>query len=143
MTQQLIGGASPYGYFVVVPEADLTTAEQHIGSVLDAKTYGEARRCEAPGADDDQFSDAEPYDVRELGVIDDGDWPPNAAMVALATLPDEVKVLAASEVSMIGQEWVEFDLEKADEIVSTLEAMGHTVRRDDAAIHAFDELGTI
>jgi hypothetical protein len=143
MTQQLIGGASPFGYFVVVPEKDLVRAERHIRAVLDAKTYREARACDAPGADDDQFSDAEPYDVRDLGVIDDGDWPPNAAMVALATLPEEVRALAAPEMSMVGQEWLEFDLAKVGEIVGTLEAMGHAVRRDDAAIQSFDELGSI
>jgi hypothetical protein len=141
MTERLIGGASPFGYFVVVPEAELAREGQRIRSVLSARTYGEARKYDAPGADDDQFGDADPYDVREGGLMDDGDWPPNAGMLALAALPDDVKALAATEESMVGQEWVEFDLQKADEIVATLESMGYAVRRDDAAIQAFDELG--
>jgi len=143
MTQRLICGASPYGYLVVVPEAELNSEGRRIRNVLAARTYGEARKHDAPGADDDEFEDADPYDVRELGVMHDGDWPPNAGMLAVSSLPEDVKALGTTEWSMVGQEWVEFDLERVDDVVAALESKGYIVRRDDAAIQAFDELANV
>lgn len=143
MTQRLICGASPHGYFVVVPEADLTRETQRIRGVLSATTHGEARKHDAPGADDPQVGDEEPYDVRELGVMEDGDWPPNAGMLALTALPEDVKALAMTGESMVGQEWVEFALEDGDDVVASLQSMGYDVYRDDAAIQAFDALADL
>ena len=41
---------------------------------------------------------------------------------------------------MVGQEWVEFDPADEQRVVDAVTALGYTMRRDDAAIEAFDTL---
>ena len=140
MTTSLVYGASPYGYLTIVPEGAIEDATTEIRRVLSLSTYGEARAVDAPGADDDELSDDEPYDVRELGFVEDGDWPPNAGMLALEKLPVDVRERLTPERSMVGQEWVEFQEDDAQRIIDDLTAAGYEVRRDDDAIDAFDRI---
>ncbi len=140
MTTALIYGESPYGYLTIVPEGAIEEATAEIRRVLSLSTYGEARAADAPGADDDEIADDEPYDVRELGFVADGDWPPNAGMLALEKLPADVRERLTPERSMVGQEWVEFSEDDEQRIVQELTAAGYELRRDDAAIDAFDRI---
>ena len=140
MTTSLIYGQSPYGYMTIVPEAAIEEATAEIRRVLSLSTYGEARAADAPGADDDELADDEPYDVRELGFVADGDWPPNAGMLALKKLPADVLERLTPEHSMVGQEWVELSEDDEQRIVQELISAGYTVRRDDAQIDQFDRL---
>jgi hypothetical protein len=141
MTTSLVYGASPYGgYLTIVPEGAIEEATAEIRRVLSLSTYGEARAAYAPGADDDELGDDEPYDVRELGLVADGDWPPNAGMLALEKLPPDVLERLTAERSMVGQEWVEFSEDDEQRVVQELTAAGYEVRRDDAAIDAFDRI---
>ncbi len=41
---------------------------------------------------------------------------------------------------MVGQEWVEFSEDDEQRVVQELTAAGYEVRRDDAAIDAFDRI---
>lgn len=106
MTTTLVYGRSPHGYLTIVPRADADTAAERIRAVFAATTVGEARRLEAPGIEDDE-ADSQPFDIRESGLVEDGDWPPNAGMLGLEKLPREVRELLAAEHSMVGQEWVD------------------------------------
>lgn len=142
MAETLVYGRSPYGYLTIVPRADADTAADRIRAVLAATTVGEARRHDAPGVEDDDADEA-PFDIRETGLVDDGDWPPNAGMLALETLPSDVRDLLAGERSMVGQEWVEIPDAQEEQVVTAIRALGYTVERDDAYIEAFDELGSL
>ena len=99
-----------------------------------------ALEADAPGADDDELADDEPYDVRELGLVADGDWSPNAGMLALKKLPADVRERLRPEHSMVGQEWVELSEDDEQRIVQELISAGYTVRRDDATINQFGRL---
>lgn len=136
----LIYGESPHGYLTIVPEAALEAATAEIRRVLSLSTYGEARAADAPGADDDELADDDSYDVRELGLVADGDWPPNAGMLALEKLPADVRERLTAEHSMVCQEWVEFSEEDEQRIVQELTSAGYMLRRDDAAIDNFDRI---
>lgn len=75
-----------------------------------------------------------------MGFMEDGDWPPNAGMLGLSTLPDEVKAALPQERSMVGQEWVEFQAGDEERVVATITSLGYDLRRDDGAIKDFDKL---
>jgi hypothetical protein len=137
MTTSLVYGESFHGYLTIVPEGAIEKATAEVERVLAAKTYGQARAIDAPGADDD-FADDEPYDVQELGIVQDGDWPPNAGMLGLQMLPQEVCDIVAIERSMVGQEWIEFSEADEDRVVGELSQRGYQVRRDDELIKRFD-----
>ena len=138
MTSELVYGASPYGYMTIVPGRALEESLSRVEEVLAARSYGEARRLQAPGADDEQYDDADAYDVRGQGAVEDGDWPPHAGVVGFATLPAEVLEIINTEHSMVGQEWVEFDEADEQRVVDLVQSLGHPIRRDDAAIAQFD-----
>jgi hypothetical protein len=123
----------------VVPEEALRKHFDHVERVLAAKTQGEARAADAPAVEDD-FPDDAPYDVRETGLIDDGDWPDSAGTLALRTLPDDVRDLGRVEHSAIGQEWLEFDSSREAEIVAAIRRAGYQIRRDDELVNTAHEV---
>lgn len=139
MSNELVYGASPYGYMTIAPRAALDAVASQVRAALTAGTYGEARAVGAP-VDDDDVADGETYDVRELGMVADGDWPPNAAMVALEALPAEVAAVLTREHSMVGQEWLEFSEGDEARVVGAVTNLGYRVERDDELITAFDSL---
>ncbi len=95
-----------------------------------------------PGVEDDD-ADSAPFDIRESGLVEDGDWPPNAGMLGLETLPWGVRELLAAEHSMVGQEWVEIPDAEEERVVAAIRALGYVVERDDAYIEAFDKVASL
>lgn len=138
MSDELLHGTSTYGYMTIAPRAALDAVASQVRAALTAGTYGEARAVSAPV--DDDVTDGETYDVRKLGVVADGDWPPNAGMVALDSLPAEVAAILTREHSMVGQEWVEFSEGDEARVVGAVTDLGYPVERDDELIAAFDSL---
>ncbi|QKE84401.1 hypothetical protein [Arthrobacter sp. NEB 688] len=139
MSDELVYGASRYGYTTIAPRVALERVAAQVHAALAAATYGEARAVDAP-IDNDEIADDAAYDVRELGQVADGDWPPNAGMVALETLPSELVALMHLEHSMVGQEWAELRDEDVARVVEEARSMGYVVRRDDELICSFDSL---
>lgn len=137
MSDELVYGASRYGYTTIVPRLALEETTAQIEAALAAATYGDARAVGAP-IDDDEIADDAAYDVRQLGQVADGDWPPNAGMVALETLPPTLVALLHLRHSMVGQEWVELPDEDVARVVAEARSMGYLVRRDDELIGSFD-----
>lgn len=52
--------------------------------------------------------DAEAFDLEQLGLFQDGDWPEFPAQTALDWLPEDVLALGEKTGNMINGDWIEF-----------------------------------
>jgi hypothetical protein len=131
--------------------ADGATAQEEareITAIISARTWGEARGVEprhtwnpVPDLDDDPDGPADdaPFDIRELGAVQDGDWPPMVTGRALEVLPEDLqKQFGESMATVLNGDSLEIPLAAEAELVATLRDRGFEVTRDDELIRALN-----
>lgn len=132
--------------------ADAGTAAEEaeeIKAITAARTWGEARQIRTthisnPAAPDDDYpdenpADDEPFDVTELNVVSEGDWPPMVTSRAFKLLPkDLIDRFGTSQFTALNGDYLEIPLEREAELVAELRQRGYEVSRDDELINVLD-----
>ncbi|WP_026453288.1 hypothetical protein [Saccharomonospora iraqiensis] len=140
---------------LAVADADTAYAEaREITAIAQARTWGEARKVKSVHAtnpvtlieeDEDPAelaAEDEPFNIVELGMIADGDWPPMVASRALELLPDPVRARFGELVDTVHNgDYLEIPVEYEDAFVAELRAHGFSVTRDDNVINLLDGRG--
>ncbi|MFC7247595.1 hypothetical protein ACFQO7_34465 [Catellatospora aurea] len=136
--------------------ADATTAAAEaaeIRAIAAAATWGEARRLQTrhvdnPVAFDDPDDDpnTEPddaaFDIKEVGPVIDGDWPPMVTSRAFDLLPEDLQArFGAGEFTAFNGDFLHIPVEREAELVAELRGRGIEVTRDDALINELDGRG--
>ncbi|KAA1419190.1 hypothetical protein F0U44_12115 [Nocardioides humilatus] len=141
------GPALVYGYdpfmrtLVVVRRAWADQVAADLARWQAASTYGEARRLATEGTvldppfhlDDLDEADDEPFDVKELGNVQDGDWPPMAASMSREHLPADWGLGVVRDTALNGEFLEVAEIEEA-RLLACAEATGATLTRDDELI---------
>lgn len=75
----------------------------------------------------------EPFSVREVGAVNDGDWPPAPPVVALSIVDDEWPVGREAEYLISGP-YLDIPLDAEPQLLAEFERRGVIYRRDDALL---------
>lgn len=148
-------GLTSSGDLVFLPEAHAVAAATELDRWRAAMTWGQARdlanraQCLAPpfavedleAAQDDDA----PFDVTELGVVADGDWPPMPAALSLELAQRHWPGRATFEVgavvdTVLNGPILQINPDQEEALCGALEAAGCTVRRDDDLVRRAGEV---
>ena len=114
-------------------------------AIRSLKTYGEARRfsgqvLELPGlSDEDEDEDERPpddamYDLAAMSEVDDGDWLPRAAGLALDYLPEELDDIGEQRERFPSSPYLYINPASEHELKAKCDERGFVLRRDDDLI---------
>jgi hypothetical protein len=132
--------------------ADANTAAdeaREIVAIASSRTWGEARRLTprhvsnpvGPEYHDpeDGPADEEPFDIYQVGSVQDGNWPPMVTARGLGLLPMDLQVRFGEDADTVfNGDYLEIPLACEAELVTALRERGFEVRRDDELINALD-----
>ncbi|MEU5529313.1 hypothetical protein ABZ744_20480 [Micromonospora chersina] len=127
-----------------------TAAEEaeEIKAIAAARTWGEARQVRTthitnPCPDDydpeEDPADDEAFDINELGLVAEGDWPPMVTARAFDLLPkDRQGRFGKTHFTALNGDFLELPRECEVELVAELRQLGYEVSRDDELINVLD-----
>lgn len=148
-------GQTSTGDLVFLSEAYAVAAASELDKWRAASTWGQARdlanraQCLAPpfavedleAAQDDDAS----FDVTELGVVADGDWPPMPGALSLELVHRDSPGRGTFEVGAVvdtvfNGPLLQISADQEEALCGALEAAGCTVRRDDDLVRRAGEV---
>jgi hypothetical protein len=125
--------------------ADARTAAdeaKEIVAIASAKTWGEARAVASRHIYNpvpDYRDDDEPFDIHEVGAVEDGDWPPMVTSRVFTLLPKELwSEFGELADTALNGDFLEIPLSREAEIVAVLREHGYELTRDDELINILD-----
>ncbi|MEU8405657.1 hypothetical protein AB0C19_05595 [Micromonospora sp. NPDC048842] len=132
--------------------ADAGTATEEaaeIRALAAARTRGEARQVRMahlshPAGPDcyepeDGYADDKPFDIKEVGAVVEGYWPPMVTTRALDVLPQDLRDRYAKVVLTVHNgEYLDVPTDSEAELVAELRGRGYEVTRDDELINLLD-----
>ncbi|SCF16125.1 hypothetical protein GA0074695_3885 [Micromonospora viridifaciens] len=94
--------------------------------------------------DDDVYAthDDEPFDINEVGLIVEGDWPEMVTARAFKILPQNLRARFGKRVPTVHNgDYLEIPVDREAEMVAELRQRGYEVTRDDELINVLDGRG--
>lgn len=129
--------------FIEADEA--AAAMDDITAVWGCPTWGEARRAKTtllwnpvPDLEDDPDGppDDAAFDIRDVGAVADGDWPPMITSASFEVLPEDLqKRFGKLADTTFNGDYLSIPPEAEAELVAELRARGYEVARDDNLIN--------
>jgi hypothetical protein len=118
-------------------------------AIASAATWGEARRVATRytwnpvGPEyydpDEGLADDEPFDIAEMGAVQDGDWPPMVTTRASTLLPKDLQAAFSDPaVTALTRYYLEIPLRHEADLMAQLRDRGFEVSRDDDLINLLD-----
>ncbi|MEV1288753.1 hypothetical protein [Micromonospora sp. NPDC049679] len=149
-TRRLVYGHAQLHDCLAFADADTAADEaREIVAIASSRTWGEARRV-APrhiwnpvGPDyhdpDDGPADDEPFDINDVGSVQDGNWPPMVTARTLKLLPKDLQARFGEDTDTVfNGDYLEIPLFHEAELVAELRERGFEVSRDDDLINVLD-----
>ena len=88
---------------------------------------------------EDGYADDKPFDITEVGAVQDGRWPRMVTTRAFTVLPQDLQDrYGKRELTVHDGDYLEIPLDGEAELVAELRERGYAVSRDDKLINLLD-----
>ncbi|MFD0782690.1 hypothetical protein ACFQZ8_01935 [Micromonospora azadirachtae] len=149
-SRRLVYGHATMHDCLAFADADTATEEaSEVRALAAARTWGEARQVEMthlwnPAGPDyhdpeDGYSDDRPFDVTEVGAIEDGRWPRMVTTRGFTVLPQDLQdKYGKRTLTLYDGDYLDIPRDCEAELVAELRERGYEVTRDDDLINLLD-----